>query len=98
MAKICDIGCMVDKDTPALAVKTLEKCGHNICVECVKDMEEDPKLTCAACPYWQCESCNYVDTDKPMPPDRAKFYEVVDRKGSPKCPHCKSETFMPVGY
>lgn len=45
--------------------------------------------------YWQCQSCGYVDKVKPMPKDRDKFYTA--RKPA-KCPKCKSDDMMPVGY
>ena len=48
----------------------------------------------ASKPYWRCEECGHEDHKKPMPVDRAKFYS----KESPKCPRCKSQTFVPVGY
>jgi predicted Zn-ribbon and HTH transcriptional regulator len=46
-------------------------------------------------PFWRCEECNYENHTKPMPPDREKFY----KKGiAYKCPKCKSEALMPVGF
>lgn len=51
-------------------------------------------------PFWRCEesACGYESYTLPMPKDRAKFYKRVDEHGSPKCPKCKSESFMPVGF
>ena len=49
-------------------------------------------------PFWLCQECGHKDVVKPMPEDREKFYERVDKKGSPKCSKCKSEAFMPVGF
>lgn len=49
-------------------------------------------------PFWRCEECGHEDHKKPMPLDRNKFYETMHAKGSPKCPSCKSETFVPVGF
>jgi Zn finger protein HypA/HybF involved in hydrogenase expression len=49
-------------------------------------------------PYWFCESCGYKNTTKAMPVNREAFYQKVHTKGSPKCPKCKSESFMPVGF
>lgn len=51
-------------------------------------------------PFWRCEesACGYESYTRPMPKDRAKFYKRVAEHGSPKCPKCKSESFMPVGF
>ena len=49
-------------------------------------------------PFWRCEECGFENRIKPMPTDRDKFYSRCAEKGSPKCPKCKSEAYMPVGY
>jgi len=46
-------------------------------------------------PFWRCESCGYQDRLKSMPKDRDKFYA---RGKAAKCPSCKSEDLMPVGF
>jgi len=48
--------------------------------------------------YWQCQECGYTSYTRPMPQDRTAFYRRVDEQGSPKCPKCKSDSFMPVGF
>jgi predicted Zn-ribbon and HTH transcriptional regulator len=48
--------------------------------------------------YWFCDECGFEDKNKLMPPDRDKFYDKVHKNGSPKCPKCKSESFMPKGF
>ena len=45
--------------------------------------------------FWRCEECGYKNYQKPMPKDRNKFYS---RNRVDRCPYCKSEAFMPVGY
>jgi DNA-directed RNA polymerase subunit RPC12/RpoP len=57
------------------------------------DDEDDKKG-----PYWRCEECGHEDTNKPMPLDRDKFYTALHKKGAPKCPKCRSEAFVPVGF
>lgn len=50
-------------------------------------------------PYWRCESCGHESHTKAMPVDRQKFYDNIHYKGvAPKCPKCKSESFMPFGF
>lgn len=51
-------------------------------------------------PFWRCEECGHEDHEKAMPPDRAKFYaRMTEAKFHlPKCPKCKSESFVPVGF
>ena len=49
-------------------------------------------------PYWHCEECGYENYTRAMPRERDVFYARVATKGSPICPRCKSESFMPVGY
>ena len=48
--------------------------------------------------YWLCQECGHESYTKPMPKDREKFYEKIEASSIPKCPKCKSEGFMPVGY
>lgn len=49
--------------------------------------------------YWCCQECTYIDRKKPMPVNREVFYAAVERSGkSPKCPHCGSQSLMPVGF
>lgn len=52
----------------------------------------------ASKPFWICQECGHIDKKKTMPEDRAKFYERMAEKGSPKCPKCKSEAFVPQGF
>ena len=49
-------------------------------------------------PYWMCQECGHENHKKPMPKDHEKFYEKIHNGSIPKCPKCKSEGFMPVGY
>ena len=49
-------------------------------------------------PFWFCEECRYLDYKKKMPVDRQAFYSKVSQYGGPKCPKCKSQSFMPKGY
>ena len=49
-------------------------------------------------PYWLCQECGHESRTRAMPEDKTKFYEKVAKQGSPKCPHCKSVGFMPVGF
>lgn len=49
-------------------------------------------------PFWICQACGHIDHDKPMPIDREKFYQRMHEKGSPVCPKCKSEAFVPQGF
>ncbi len=49
-------------------------------------------------PYWLCQECGHEDHTRPMPVNKNEFYEKVSKKGSPKCPLCKSVGFMPVGF
>jgi hypothetical protein len=48
--------------------------------------------------YWLCEECGHEDRIRPMPEDRTKFYARIEKRGSPKCPECKSIGFMPKGF
>lgn len=68
-----------------------------MCDEC-KKVESEIDDEVARKPHWQCQECGFEDHEKPMPPDRIKFYAVVARKGSPMCPRCKSDSYMPVGF
>lgn len=49
-------------------------------------------------PYWYCENCGYKNYNSRMPYDREAFYKKISEGKIPKCPNCKSESYMPVGY
>ncbi len=57
-----------------------------------------PASVASSVPFWRCEECLHEDRSRKMPSDRAKFFAKVEKVGSPKCPRCKSDAFMPVGY
>lgn len=63
----------------------------------MSDEEFDEEFTDRK-PYWRCQECGHEDHNKALPTDREAFYRKVAQKGSPKCPKCKSEAFMPVGF
>jgi len=63
-----------------------------------KDLEDLGEDCTPSIAYWLCESCGHIDKLKPLPMDRESFYKKVELKGSPKCPKCKSESFMPIGF
>lgn len=47
-------------------------------------------------PYWQCQECGYENHDKLMPADKQKFHRRPDL--GYKCPKCKSQSLIPIGY
>lgn len=49
-------------------------------------------------PFWRCEECGHEDHAKVMPANREAFYERMHKGNPPKCPKCKSEAFVPVGF
>lgn len=65
----------------------------------MSDFEDDTEVPRKESkPFWRCEECVYESRVKRMPKDREAFYAKVNKIGSPKCPRCKSECFMPVGF
>jgi hypothetical protein len=82
---VCSAPCALCGSDPMLA-------GDLMCQDCdCSDFTPSPQ-------YWFCECCGHKDEKKPMPADLTAFYAKVATKGSPKCPKCRSEAFMPVGF
>lgn len=49
-------------------------------------------------PFWRCEECGHESHTRPMPKNREAYYQKMHKGIGTKCPKCKSETFVPIGF